>query len=326
MIHIVNIIIPVFHSKETLPKTLDSLVAQTKRLFFVTIVSDGDGEDYSDIVETYSGRGLHIIALYMPTNRGPGMARQYGLDRTHTEYVMFLDSDDVLYPQAVEVLTSEIAKNAYDIVSGHFDVQQDGLYSSTLKEPLKITWVIGKIYRVSYLRANDIRFYETIRLNEDAAFNFLAFNSTKQKGEIPIALGAIRENKNSLTRKDKLAGFMKVGGSDYILGQLLGMARLYETGHYITVPTCAFTLMTVYYHEQVLAYYGLSVNEQTEAIYREYYNHPMYKSYVESEEFWDIISENLRGCMKLDDEYVFFRERFSEWIDRRIMSCENLGS
>ena len=45
----VNIIIPVFHSRETLPRALKSLENQTDRKFIVTIVVDGDGEKYEDI-------------------------------------------------------------------------------------------------------------------------------------------------------------------------------------------------------------------------------------------------------------------------------------
>ena len=40
---IYNIIIPTYKARETLPKALDSLVAQTKDMFLVTIVQDGDG-------------------------------------------------------------------------------------------------------------------------------------------------------------------------------------------------------------------------------------------------------------------------------------------
>ena len=54
----VNIIIPTYKARDTLPKALDSLVAQTKTMFIVTIVQDCDGEDYSDIIKEYFD-GLH---------------------------------------------------------------------------------------------------------------------------------------------------------------------------------------------------------------------------------------------------------------------------
>ena len=64
----VNLIIPVFHSKETLPDALNSLVAQTKHMFITTIVADGDGEDYSEIVKEYTRRGLKIKLITLEEN------------------------------------------------------------------------------------------------------------------------------------------------------------------------------------------------------------------------------------------------------------------
>ena len=75
-----NIIIPSYKARETLPQALDSLVAQTKKLFIITIVQDADGEDYKDIIEEYTRRGLKIRLLATPVNGGPGNARQYGMD------------------------------------------------------------------------------------------------------------------------------------------------------------------------------------------------------------------------------------------------------
>ena len=50
----VNVAIPVYKARSTLPYCLNSLVAQTKNMFLVTLVQDGDGEDYSDIIEEYT--------------------------------------------------------------------------------------------------------------------------------------------------------------------------------------------------------------------------------------------------------------------------------
>ena len=75
MITIVDIIIPTYKARETLPKALDSLVAQTKKMFIITIVQDADEEDYSDIIEEYKKRGLSIRLVTLKDNRGPGGAR-----------------------------------------------------------------------------------------------------------------------------------------------------------------------------------------------------------------------------------------------------------
>ena len=59
----VEVGIPVWHSRDTLCKCLDSLVAQTLNRFIICLSIDCDGEDYSDIIEIYRARGLKIRAL-----------------------------------------------------------------------------------------------------------------------------------------------------------------------------------------------------------------------------------------------------------------------
>ena len=61
----VNIIIPVFHSRETLPRALKSLENQTDRKFIVTIVVDGDGEKYEDIT---AATPLNTHLFYLDKN------------------------------------------------------------------------------------------------------------------------------------------------------------------------------------------------------------------------------------------------------------------
>ena len=64
----VNLIIPTYKARDTLPAALDSLVAQTKKMFIVTIVQDADNEDYTDIINEYRHRGLQIKLLQKKRN------------------------------------------------------------------------------------------------------------------------------------------------------------------------------------------------------------------------------------------------------------------
>lgn len=178
----VDIIIPVFHSRKTLPNVLNSLVSQTYKEFFITIIADGDGEDYSDIVNAYKARGLVIYILTLKENVGPGIARQVAMDADdQSEYFMLCDSDDLLMPQAVESLLRGIDTDDFDIVTSSFlrhkpsgNLLQDAATSA-------ITWCAGKIYRASYLREKNIRFHPYLRLNEDSYFNVVAWNCTKKR-------------------------------------------------------------------------------------------------------------------------------------------------
>ena len=75
----VGVIIPTYKAKKVLPHALDSLVAQTKKMFLVCISIDGEDEAYTKIIEEYKRRGLKIITIRSETNGGPGLARQAGI-------------------------------------------------------------------------------------------------------------------------------------------------------------------------------------------------------------------------------------------------------
>jgi glycosyltransferase involved in cell wall biosynthesis len=69
-------------------------------------------------VEKYKSL-LHIIYLKQENNQGPGAARERGLQwcfDNNIEFIMFLDSDDLLLPKAVERLTKEINVTNCDII------------------------------------------------------------------------------------------------------------------------------------------------------------------------------------------------------------------
>ena len=205
-----NVIIPVYKARETLPNALDSLVAQTFKRFFVTISQDGDGEDYSDIITEYKRRGLHINHIDCKENGGPGMARQRGIDLSiskNYDYVMFLDADDIVTPRAVEVLYKEIQKNLVDIMISSFIAENEHDSQMLEADKTPITWCHGKMYRLKYLQENNIRFLDELKMNEDSYFNLVAVNLTEKKMRINEYTYVWRYNKESLTRDGESEAF-----------------------------------------------------------------------------------------------------------------------
>ena len=92
----IDVIIPAYNSHETIVKTLASLAMQLNRdELKVTIVNDG-GKDYADIVNIFKPL-IDIQEIGYEENKGPGYARQYGIDNTHEEFITFIDADDTFY-------------------------------------------------------------------------------------------------------------------------------------------------------------------------------------------------------------------------------------
>ena len=110
---------------------------------------DCDGEDYSDIINTYRARGLKIRIINGKTNGGRGAARQRILDTTQASHLIYLDADDMLMPRAVEVLYEYARAHDYDILRSSFIRENKNIEDRFMSaDDNLITWFHGKIYKV----------------------------------------------------------------------------------------------------------------------------------------------------------------------------------
>jgi glycosyltransferase involved in cell wall biosynthesis len=204
---LIDIIIPVYKAELTLAKALSSIAMQSiTDSLKVTIVNDGDGIDYSQIIDPFK-KFIDIEELRLEKNGGPGIARQYGIDNTLCKYIAFVDADDTLYGAfAMEMLlmSADSSPQCNMVVGEH--------YESNHKPELvfmhyktNYVWVFAKLYRRSFLEKYNIRF-NTSRINEDVAFNRMIELVTVDKIENPVVLDKViycwHDNQSSITRSD----------------------------------------------------------------------------------------------------------------------------
>jgi GT2 family glycosyltransferase len=164
----IDVIIPAYNSQDTIIRTISSIAMQLNRdELIVTIVNDG-GKDYKDIVETFKPV-LNIQEIGYETNRGPGYARQYGIDNTKEEFIAFIDADDTFYEACSLTMLSKPLKDtsAKFIISPFIQIGKN--CEQGMMQP-NLVWVFGHMYRRSFLKQHDIRFTST-RANEDVGFN-----------------------------------------------------------------------------------------------------------------------------------------------------------
>lgn len=197
------VVIPAYNRPELLAEALNSLICQTKKRFITIVVDDNSEKNLKEVVDKYINK-LHIVYLKQPANLGPGAARNRGLRWCidhNIELIMFLDSDDLLFPKAVERLSKEISITNSDIIiseiQGETKDKNIGLVPNT-----ETVWTHGKIYRVSFLKQNNI-FFPELRTNEDVGFNIVAFYNAlhnKKVSFIEEQHYLWRHSENSITR------------------------------------------------------------------------------------------------------------------------------
>lgn len=163
------------------------------------------------------------------------------------DYLIFLDSDDMLMPKAIEILTREMNVTNSDIISSDFLVESDISITTTFHaKNTPVTWCHGKCYRRKYLIENDIRFLPQFRINEDSYFNLVAWNSTKKRMILPEVTAIWRQNKNSITRSCSGRLLYEKVIQTYPDTQTLGTLKIIENTGDIPTLLLATTLKNIY--------------------------------------------------------------------------------
>jgi glycosyltransferase involved in cell wall biosynthesis len=102
----VSVIIPTYNRADLVSQAIDSVLQQTFTDFEVIVVDDGSTDDTARVVKAYGDRVQYVWT----TNGGTGHARNVGMLHARGMYFTFLDSDDVLYPYALDLETRLLDK------------------------------------------------------------------------------------------------------------------------------------------------------------------------------------------------------------------------
>ena len=170
---LITVGIPAYKAQDHICDCLASIQIQTIRDEVVVIIAKDNPKDNYDFVKKRFPN-LEIQILDCEKNTGPGLARQRCADAATTEWITWIDADDVFYdPFALENLKEGITQDCIE-VRGIFCQEVD-------PNPMKVRavprmdeghpWVFGRLYNLKFLKANEIKF-SALRAMEDGEFNW----------------------------------------------------------------------------------------------------------------------------------------------------------
>jgi len=107
----VSVVIPCFNAKQYLNETLESVFRQTFRDFEVILVDDGSTDGTADLVRSFEPRAR----VECGPNRGASAARNRGTELSRGDYVQYLDADDLLRPDAIELRVAALKSSGADV-------------------------------------------------------------------------------------------------------------------------------------------------------------------------------------------------------------------
>ena len=192
----VSVITPVYNVEEYIAETLDSLVRQSLSPIEIIMVDDGSKDKSAEIIKIYQEKHANIIYIKQD-NRGPGAARNNGLNIAKGEFISFVDSDDILPLEALENLynaavekeaklvigaSQSFNKNETWFIASHYN---NGVYNKGHKNLIsnhELLYSLGpcnKLYCRSLIQ--DIRFPTGIKVTEDQPFVIEAYLRAGEK-------------------------------------------------------------------------------------------------------------------------------------------------
>ena len=128
---LISVVVPVYGTEKYLDVCLESLVRQTYGRLEIILVDDGSPDACPAICDRWAERDKRIKVIHKD-NGGLSDARNCGLKETHGEYVIFIDSDDWVEENMLEVLLGNALEHDVDIVNCQFVGEADRTKSTKL--------------------------------------------------------------------------------------------------------------------------------------------------------------------------------------------------
>lgn len=111
---LISIIVPIYNAEKYLEKCIESIIKQTYSNFELILVDDGSKDGSAALCDSYAKNDNRIRAFHKK-NEGVSVAREFGLAQSKGEYIAFIDADDYIDDDYLNVLYQDIVKYNADI-------------------------------------------------------------------------------------------------------------------------------------------------------------------------------------------------------------------
>lgn len=214
----VSVIIPVYKTEQFLKKCLNSVIGQDYPMLEIILVDDGSPDSCPKMCDWYAEEYDYIKTIHQ-SNKGPGLARNAGLEVATGKYIAFVDSDDCLDGVgAIRRMVEQAEKKQADIVVGSYrrlkgrqlgkikhHRLRDGAYTETVDFRFKGFVLYGhlssayhRLYRRDFLTNNDLKFRE-YSYAEDKSFNMICCACKPVYAFVDESVYLYRINDDSIT-------------------------------------------------------------------------------------------------------------------------------
>ena len=214
----ISVIIPVFNGAKYLPRCLDSLLNQTFQDWIAICIDDGSTDNTAAVLDEYADHDKRFVVVHKK-NAGVSAARNDGIKLAKSEYVHFMDADDILDDNYYEEIIKTAGQIDADIYGTGF--VSNSKYSANLiykKQHVmktlfaKLFWsqafvksfVWRYVFRTEFIKKNKLCFDTNLISQEDAIFVLDSFVVADKIVIVPnVSYHYIFNVNSALNKKDR---------------------------------------------------------------------------------------------------------------------------
>ncbi|MBQ7101471.1 MAG: glycosyltransferase family 2 protein [Clostridia bacterium] len=265
---LVSVIIPVYNVEEYLHECVDSVLAQTYTNYEIILIDDGSTDSSGKICDEYAEKDKRICVVHQE-NSGPSKTRNVGLENAGGKYICFVDSDDYIEFDALELLINTAESEKADLV--FFDAHSfsdngaqteqgyvvEGTYKSKSGYELLTELHNNKDYHCAIyllfinkrlIDENKIAFLESAYCSEDMLFTYQIYCYAKKAAQCKNTLYHRRYRSGSIVTSGKSERHFRSCRDVYEeirdFSQRIGNAGEYMATEYTV--RCAFNALDTY--------------------------------------------------------------------------------
>ncbi len=214
---LISVIVPVYNVERYLIQCIDSIIKQTYSNLQIILVNDGSTDNSSKICDMYAKKDNRITVIHK-SNGGLSDARNVGLDEAKGKYIVFIDSDDYIKEQYIELLYNAIKENNTLIAqcgikkvnNNRKELQTLGYEKNTIitaeeaiidmsgEHWVENIVVWNKMYHIELLKNTRFR---VGKLHEDEFYTYKVLYDAERISIIQDSLYCYRQNDESITGK-----------------------------------------------------------------------------------------------------------------------------
>jgi glycosyltransferase involved in cell wall biosynthesis len=180
----ISIIIPVYNAEKTIGNILKKLISQSYKNIEIITINDGSVDNSWKIIQSFANKNKRIISVNQE-NRGASAARNAGIELSNGKYITFIDSDDDIDSELINVLASRITDNSdfimccmringNDVTSADIQIEgNEAIVKYVLQSLLKKNLLYGpycKLFRRSIIVDMKLQFPDKVKYGEDTIF------------------------------------------------------------------------------------------------------------------------------------------------------------